>query len=465
MDDITLNLSMNLSMNINMKKIASLTLCVPIVAIMFTILVASVSTSAYAEFMDRVLVVVNEDVITQSEFDFRLQRVKADVARDPNLPALPPDLSKQLMNSMVMDRIQLQEADRRGITVSDQEVDGALQRLADQQNLTVEQLYSSRLQNGESITRFRDNVKSSIILSRLTEFYTRSRVVVPEYEIDGFIDVNGLEENGTEYQIARILIKDPDENEDLAERVLKELDEGLTFEQAVKTYSQATDLEEGGSMGWRTAEQLPEMFVEAIKDTKVGGVTDVLKTPGGLHILKLLDLKGDRTEIIQNNVRHILISADSSVAKSQASRRLIDIRERIKNGESFSDLARIYSDDSVSAANGGSLGWVSPGQMVKPFEESFQKLNLGEISEPVATQYGVHIMQVEDRREKNITDQVMRNRADNFLRRQRAGREYDQWIQQLRSQAYVNFVVEDPLSTDDDEEPAEESFNPSQLGR
>ena len=427
------------------------------------LLLTFISTSVYAEFMDRVLVVVNEDVITQSEFDFRLQRVKADVARDPNLPALPPDVSKQLMNSMVLDRIQLQEAERRGITVTEQEVDLTLERLAEQQNLTVQQLLNSRLQNGESVARFRNNVKSSIILSRLTEFYTRSRVVVPEYEIDGFIDINGLEETGTEYQIERILIKDPDTNQALAEQVLKELDEGLSFQQAVKQYSQATDVEEGGGMGWRTADQLPEMFVEAIKDTKVGGVTEVLKTPGGLHILKLVDLKGDRTEIIQNNVRHILISAESTVAKSQASKRLIDIRERIKNGESFADLARIYSDDSVSAANGGSLGWVSPGQMVKPFEDSFQKLNLGEISEPVATEYGVHIMQVEDRREKNITDPVMRNRADNFLRRQRAGREYDQWVKQLRAQAYVNFVVDDPLSTETESGQEEESFNPSQI--
>ena len=426
-------------------------------------LLASISTNVSAEFMDRVLVVVNEDVITQSEFDFRLQRVKADAARDPNLPALPPDVSKQLMNSMVMDRIQLQEAERRGITVTDQEVDLTLERLAQQQNLTVPQLLNSRLQNGESAVRFRNNVKSSITLSRLTEFYTRSRVVVPEYEIDGFIDINGLEETGTEYQISRILIKDPEENQALAEQVVKELDEGLSFQQAVKQYSQATDAEEGGGMGWRTADQLPEVFVEAIKDTKVGGVTEVLKTPGGLHILKLVDLKGDRTEIIQNNVRHILISAESTVAKSQASKRLIDIRERIKNGESFADLARIYSDDSVSAANGGSLGWVSPGQMVKPFEDSFQKLNLGEISEPVATEYGVHIMQVEDRREKNITDQVMRNRADNFLRRQRASREYDQWIKQLRAQAYVNFVVDDPLSTETESGSDEENFNPSQI--
>ena len=444
-----------LKIDIVMKKIFS-----PIVGVF---LLTTLSTNVYAEFMDRVLVVVNEDVITQSEFDYRLQRIKEETSKDPNFPGLPPDVGKQLMNSLVLDRVQLQEADRRGIEIAEEEVDSALEQIAERENLTVSQLYNDRVRNGESLTRFRNNIKKSIILSRLTEFYTRSRVVVPEYEIDGFIDINGLEDNGTEYQISRILIKNPEENEDLADQVLQELEQGLSFQSAVEQYSQATDVEDGGGMGWRTADQLPEMFVEAIKDTKVGGVTKVLKTSGGLHILKLVDLKGDRTEIIQNNVRHILISAESSVAKSQAAKRLINIRERINNGESFSDLARIYSDDSVSAANGGSLGWVSPGQMVQPFEDSFQKLNLGEISEPVVTQYGVHIMQVEDRREKNITDQIMRNRADNFLRRQRAGREYDQWVKQLLAQAYVDYVVEDPLSTEVNAGPVEESFNPSQI--
>ena len=370
---------------------------------------------------------------------------------------------QQLLDSLVLDHIQLQEAERRGIVISDEEVDAALERLAGQENLTVQQFLTIASQQGESPARFRKNVRNSITLSRLTEFYARSRVVVPDYEIDGFIDINGLADNGTEYQIARILIKNPEENQALAEQVRRELDEGLSFEEAVQKYSQSPDAAEGGEMGWRTASQLPEIFLTAIKDVKVGGVTDVLSTPGGLHILKLIDLKGDRTEIVQNNVRHILISASSAVAKSQAAKRLINIRERIEGGESFANLARIYSDDSVSAANGGSLGWVSPGQMVKPFEDSYQRLNLGEISEPVETQYGVHIMQVEDRREKNITDQVMRNRADNFLRRERAGREYEQWIKQLRSEAYVNVVVDDPLSTVSETTAEEESFDPRGL--
>jgi len=439
-----------------MKKLVSLTIGV--------LLFVGFATNVYAVFMDRVLVVVNEDVITQSEFDYRFQRIKAEVAKDPNAQPLPPDVSSQVLNSLVSDRIQLQEAERRGIEISDEEIDFALERIAAQDNLTSDQLLSIRSQEGESAKRFRNGIKSSLILSRLTEFYTRSRVIVPEYEIDGFIEVNKLADNGTEYKIAHILIKSPDENKALADRVRQELDEGLSFQEGILQYSEATDAKEGGLIGWRTAAQLPEIFLTALKDVKVGGITDVLTSTSGLHILKLLDLKGDRTEIVQNNVRHILISADSAVAKSQAAKRLIDIRQRIENGEDFSSLARIYSDDSVSAANGGSLGWVSPGEMVKPFEDSFQQLNLGEISEPVATQYGVHIMQVEDRREKNITDQIMRGRADNFLRRQRAEREYQQWVRQLREQAYIEFVVDNPLSTTKIEsESDEESFNPNQL--
>jgi len=206
----------------------------------------------------------------------------------------------------------------------------------------------------------------------------------------------------------------------------------------------ATNAQEGGVLGWRTTAKLPDVFVQAVKDARPGDVSGVLETPNALHILKVLNFKGDRNEIIQSKVRHILISATSRIAKKQASKKLLDIRQRIRNGEDFDDLARIYSDDSVSAANGGDLGWVSPGQMVQPFEQVFEKMPLNEVSEPVETQFGVHILRVEDRRDKNISKELMRVRADNILRRQRADREFQQWIRELQEGAYVEHVA-DPI--------------------
>ncbi len=407
-------------------------------------LLAGGTPALAAGFMDRVLVIVNEDVITQSEFDYRMLTVKQDLEQSSK--PVPPNLAKQLIETIVNERLQVQEANRRGIQISDAELEQAIQRFAAQQNATPEQLKQSIEQTGQPFNMFRESVRDSLTISRFTEYYARTRVVVPDYEIDGFIGANNLDADNSEYQIAQILIKNPDTKAELAEQVRDEIVEGLSFQQAALKYSESTNAQEGGLIGWRTKEKLPEVFFNAVRSMQVGEVSPVLYTPNGLHILKLLDRKGDeRTEIVQSQVSHILIKSESKVAKSQAAKRLYEIRQRMQNGEDFSELARIYSDDTASAATGGSLGWVSPGEMVKPFEAVFEKLPLGEISDPVETQFGVHIIRVEDRRTKDVSAQVVRNRVDGILRRQRADREFNQWVRELLEGAYVEHVA-DPVS-------------------
>ena len=399
---------------------------------------------AKAAFMDRVLVIVNEDVITQAEFDYRLQSVIADFQSKQQ--PVPADLPKQLLDGMISDRLQVQEAENRGISIDEQELQSALELFASQRELTVEQLRASIEASNQPFEMFEASVRDSIIIQRFTEFYAQRRVVVPKYEIDTEMKVNNLDQDTTEYQIAQIMIKDPEANLELARKVKEEIEQGLSFQQAVLTYSESTNAQEGGILGWRTAQKLPDTFSDAVVNMQVGEVSPIITGDSALHILKLLDRKGDVTEIIQSKVRHILINAETQVARSQASKKLINVRQRIIDGESFEDLARIFSDDSVSAALGGSLDWVSPGQMVKPFEETFEKLPLGEISQPVETQFGVHSMVVEDRRKKNVTEQVKRNRVENFLRRKRAEREYTQWVSELREGAYIERVAEPEIS-------------------
>ena len=409
-----------------------------------TLTLAFFAGSVHAAFMDRVLVIVNEDVITQAEFDYRLQSVVADFQAKNQ--AVPPNLPGQLLDGMISDKLQVQEAENRGIGIDDQEMQRALEIFAGQRDLTVEQLKASIIQSNQPYEMFENSVRDSLIISRFTEFYAQRRVVVPTYEIETEMKANNLDQDNSEYQIAHIMIKESSTNSGLAERVREEINQGLSFQQAVLTYSEATDAQEGGLIGWRTAQQLPTSFSDVVKNMQVGDVSPVITGGSASHILKLLDRKGDVTEIIQSKVRHILISAESEVARSQASKKLFDIRQRIIAGEKFEDLARIFSDDSVSAALGGSLDWVSPGQMVKPFEETFERLPLGEISQPVSTQFGVHIIVVEDRRKKNITDQVKRRRVENFLRRKRADREYNQWVSELREGAYIERVAEPEIS-------------------
>ncbi|NNC98911.1 MAG: hypothetical protein HKN85_01890, partial [Gammaproteobacteria bacterium] len=298
---------------------------------LFSFLVAA-SGVARGDFVDRVLVIVNEDVITQSEFDHRMQTLIGEMQRNGTEQA-PPGLAKQLLDGMVADRLQLQEAANRGIAVGDSELQAALERFASQQELTVPQLAEKIEQQGQSFKQFRESVRESLTISRLTDYYARARVVVPDYEIDGFIAQNQLDDTGEEYQIAHILIKNPDKNQELARLIRKELDAGLSFQEAALRYSEATDAQDGGLIGWRTIAQLPEVFAEAIKTVRIGGITDVLQSTNGLHILKLLDMKGEREEIVQSKVRHILISSTTEVAQSQAAKKLTKIRQRILAGE------------------------------------------------------------------------------------------------------------------------------------
>ena len=414
-----------------------------VTSVLVSVIVFTTSLTVHAEYIDRVLVIVNEDVITQSQFDYRLEGIQDEIKASGTASPPTEELNKQLLDTMVSELLQLQEVDRRSLSVDDAEVASAIQRFALQQDMNVEQLNQSILARGDSVSRFTQTVRDSLNISRLTEYYTRARVVVPDYEIEGFIAQNDMDAD-IEYEIAHILIKDPDdqENLNLAELALSQINSGLSFTEAANVYSDAADAAEGGLLGWRTASQLPEIFATAIKSVNVGDVTEILQSDNGLHILKLVDIKGNREEVTQHMVRHILISADTDVARSYASKKLNDIKRRIAAGEDFETLARIFSDDSVSAANGGGLGWVSPGQMVPQFEATFNEMSLNEISEPFATNFGVHILQVLDRRSQNITDQLIRVQADNVLRRRRAEREFQQWVRELKEESYVAYIAE-----------------------
>lgn len=408
--------------------------------IFFAIFVSA--TSVHAQFMDRVLVIVNDDVITLSQFEYRMKTVRKGMLKD----GLPEDqinqASKELLDAMVSETLQIQEASRRGLSVTDAEVEDAIERYAAQQQMSVSQFKASLIRQGESLKQFSQTVRDSLNISRLTEYYAFSRVVVPDYEIDALLAQGNAGGNDNEYRIAHILIKEPDQNQQLAELVLSELNEGKSFQEAALVYSQAADAQDGGILGWRTEAQLPEIFVTAIKSIEVGQITNILRSDNGLHILKLLDMKGNREEVVQNKVRHILITANTDVARIHATKRLREIRQRILNGEDFDSLARIYSDDSVSAANGGELGWVSPDEMVPQFEQTFTQIPINQISEPFDTNYGVHILQVLERRTKNITEDLKRAQADNILRRRRAEREFGQWVRQLREESYVEYLSE-----------------------
>jgi peptidyl-prolyl cis-trans isomerase SurA len=402
-------------------------------------LLFGIQQSVVFAFSDRVLVVVNDDVVTQSEFSYRYRLVTKDYDANPDVNP-PADLRERLLDTLVSEKLQIQEALQRKLSVSDAEVEVGIERYAAQQGMSVAQLRESLAREGQAFESFVKALRDNILIARLNEYYAQVRVSVPDYEIDGFLARTNWGSDQTEYLIAHILLPAEDGNAELAQQIVDQLRGGASFQQAVLTYSTATNASDGGLIGWRRKEQLPTVFAEALDDLSLGGISDVIQGPNGFHILKLQDQRGEATEIVQSKVQHILIKADTQIARKRATLQIQDLRERILNGEDFAALARIFSDDTVSASLGGDLGWVSSGQMVKPFEAAFKSLEIGELSQAVETRFGIHLLRVNARQTKNVTEQLARSRAESILRRQRAEREYSQWVRSLRDKAYIQEV-------------------------
>lgn len=404
------------------------------------VLVAMFTSLPLLAYSDKVLVIVDEDVITQSELDGRLQVIMSepDIQKQPGFQESLPG---QVLESLINDRLQLQEAGRRNIAITDEEVEAAINRMAQQQSMSLAQFKQTLLQRGETFSKIKIDIKELLTINKLKEYYAFARVEVPEYEVDGFIEQNKLAIDDTEYQLAHILLKDPLQKKQIADEIVLDIRSGgSSFQRAALNYSEAVDAQDGGVIGWRRLDQLPEVFANALKKMRVGDVSDVLVSANGLHILKLMDIKGTITEIDQHNVVHILFSATTDVAKNQARKRALKVRQEIIEGADFNGMARVHSDDSVSAASGGELGWVSPGQMVPPFEQAYKLLSIDEVSQPVESRFGIHLIKLLDVRKENITERVLRSRASNVLRQQRAQREYQQWVRELREQAYIHYV-------------------------
>ncbi len=408
-------------------------------------------TAAHSRQIDRIIAVVNDDVITQSEFQSQLQRIKQDLrARNAQMP--PTNVfNRQVLERMVTDKIQLQLAKRLGISVPEDAVDAALRELAARNDLSLAELQRTLAAEGVPYETFRENIKTQLIIRRLVDREVVSRIAVTEDEIDGYVRTQSRQSGGsTEYNLSHILIGVPESaatetisgQRKKAEEVLARIKKGMEFEQAAIAYSQASNALEGGSLGWRTMGQLPELFVESIRNLQSGQVSEVLQSPNGFHILKVNGKRGGAHHTVeQTKVRHILIKSDQFLSPTEAEQRIGRVRRRILAGEDFAELARTLSDDPVSSVNGGDLGWVNPGETVEAFERAMRALPKGALSEPISTPYGVHLIQVLDRREVDVSDTASRNDALNQIRARKSDESYERWVRRLRDEAYVEYKV------------------------
>jgi peptidyl-prolyl cis-trans isomerase SurA len=408
---------------------------------------------AKTELVDRIVAVVNSEVITQFELSERVGRVLKELAqRGTPLPARE-QLERQVLERMILDKVQLQLARDTGLRVDDLDLDRTIARIAESNNLSLTQFRTTLEKDGVPFDKFREDVRTEIILSRLREREVDNKITVAESEIDNFLaDQGDAKSEAVEYNVAHILLRvpeqaRPDQLEQQRSRaidVVKRLRGGADFAQVAAVYSDAPDALRGGAMGWRPQDRLPELFVQALAKLQPGDVSDVLRSPAGFHVLKLIDRRGAAAlrEMEQVHLRHILVRTNEIVSEDDAKRKLTQLRERIANGADFAELARLHSDDS-SASRGGELGWVFPGDTVPEFERAYTHLKDGEISQPVKTPFGWHLIQVLERRTADATAERKRLEARKVLRERKSDEAYQEWLRQLRDRAYIEYRLED----------------------
>jgi peptidyl-prolyl cis-trans isomerase SurA len=403
--------------------------------------------------VDRIVAVVNDEVITQNDLNERVNLVVHQIQRQGG--QLPPAdvLSHQILERMINDLVQVQLAKENGIKVDDATLDRTIERIAAENNMQLSQFRQALERDGIVYTRFRDDIRNEITIQRLRERDVDGRVTVSESEVDNFLATQNAQAGGdVEYRLSHILVLVPEQaspeqieaKRARAEEALKEIKGGAEFAQVAAGFSDAQDALQGGVLGWRAPARMPTVFAEVVRTMKAGDVSPVLRSANGFHIVKVQEVRNRDTPTIveQTHARHILIKVNEIVSDSDAKTRIERIRDRIESGAKFEDQAKLNSDDG-SAARGGDLGWVSPGDTVPPFEEAMNKLKINEISQPVRTTFGWHLIQVTGRRTQDITAERRRDQARMALRQRKSDEMFQDWLRQTRDRTYVEIKTDE----------------------
>ena len=403
--------------------------------------------------IDRIVAIVDQTVVTEQELESRIRTVTAQLQKQGT--ELPPEniLRKQILERLISDTLQLQYAAQSGLKVDDSQLDKTIERIAEQNQLTLTEFADALAKDGVSMGKFRADIRNEITIARLREREVDSRVNVSESEIDNFLTTQASSnENQDEYEIAHILIRTPEEGatEDVqkakakVDEVIKALQAGTNFSKVSASFSDAPNALEGGSLGWKSSTQMPALFLDALKNMQVGTVSEVLRSPNGFHILKLISKRGGSSPLVieQTHARHILIKLSEVTSENEGKKNIDLIKERLDNGEKFEVLARQFSEDG-SASNGGDLGWVNPGDTVPLFEKAMNELKDGQISSTVRTPFGWHVIQVLERRKQDMSKEAARLKARQEIRKRKSEEAYQDWVRELRDRAFVELRLED----------------------
>lgn len=426
---------------------------VVLVSICSTALGQGATGRARIQLVDRIIAVVNQEVITQYELADRLERTVRELQqRGTPLPARD-ELESQVLDRLITERVQLQRAGEMGLRVEEEQIDRTVQRVAESNNMTFEQFRDALRKDGIPMQKFRDDLKKEILLARLRERDVENRITISENEVDLYLaEQQDQKEEASEFELAHIVMRVPEQAtpEQLArqraraEEVVRRAREGADFAQLSAAYSDAPEAMAGGDLGWRTRERLPDLYLETVMRMKPGQVSDVVRSPAGFHVLKLTNLRGAGAPFMidQTRARHILLRVGELLSEAEAARKLENLRERIVNGVSFAELAKLNSDDG-SASAGGDLGWLYPGDTVPDFERAMNELKVGEISKPIKSPFGMHLIEVQERRSADMSTERKRVEARKVLRDKKSDEAYQEWVRQMRDRAYVELRLED----------------------
>jgi peptidyl-prolyl cis-trans isomerase SurA len=402
--------------------------------------------------IDRIVAIVEDDAIMKSELDDRLYLVKLQLAGRQGAPPPSNVLTRQVLERLILERLQLQMAKRRGIRIDDLTLNETMQQLSRNRGISLEQFRDNLIKEGIDYVKFREQVRTELITDALRNRVVDSKIQVTDQEVSDFIaNQSGNINRDVEYRLNHILVTIPEaasadqitasrtKAESIRERVIN----GESFRQLAISESDGQNALEGGDLGWRKANELPTIFAAKVSVMQVGDVSEIIRSPSGFHIIYLADRRGEERQVInQTHARHILIKTSALVDDKQAQSRLRNLKNRIRSGEDFAELARANSEDSASALDGGDLGWTSPGDLVPEFEETLNNLQIGKISEPFKTDYGWHLVEVLGRRQYDSTEEALRAQARKIIRKRKTEEETELWLRRLRDESYVEYHLE-----------------------
>ena len=415
--------------------------------LMCSLLLSSV-VLAIETSLDSIVAIVDESVITERDLENHIKLIKLDFNRSNRRLPSESVLQRQVLESLISNSVILQEAGRRGVKITDGQLNQTMQRMAQQNNMSLSDFRDSLLAEDLDYNQFRETVRTELISTTLSRQYGERNATISDAELDEFIKLSLDENSSFEYRLSHILISLPDaatpqqieKAQSIASEILSRLDQGAQFEELANTFSSGDTALQGGDLGWRKQAEIPSLFTASILTMEAGDYAGPFRSASGLHIVNLAERRDlEQTVTSQTRSRHILIKPNELITEEDARNRLLEFRDRVEAGEDFARLARLYSVDYTSGVDGGDIGWMDPGATVREYEEAASQLEEGEVGYPIRSQFGWHLIEVTGRRTIDETEQNKRNKIKSQLLQQKRNEVFDLWKRRLRDEAYILF--------------------------